>query len=193
MLRPDYPLTSERLVLRPFTHDDFDDLYAYNSLPEVARYLYWDARDRDQVRAALDKKVTQTELTEEGQYLILAVHWPAAGKVVGEVNLEWLSVEHRQGETGFVFHPDYQGKGLAREAAEVMLRLAFEDLGLHRVIGRCDPRNEPSWRLLERLGMRREAHFVQNEIFKGEFGDEYVYAMLGSEWKDRQASTTSTS
>jgi RimJ/RimL family protein N-acetyltransferase len=187
VLNPDYPLVTERLILRPFTPDDFDDLYAYHSLPEVARYLYWEARDREQARAALQKRTTQTELTDEGQYLILAVYWPAAGTVVGEVNLNWLSSEHRQGEAGFIFHPAYHGKGLAREASEVVLRLGFEDLGLHRIIGRCDPRNEPSWRLLERLGMRREAHFVQNEIFKGEWGDEYVYAMLADEWKARQS------
>ncbi|WP_055481445.1 GNAT family N-acetyltransferase [Sphaerimonospora mesophila] len=186
MLRPVYPLITERLVLRPFTDDDFDDVYAYHSRPEVARYLYWEARDREQVRTALERMTTQTTLTEEGQLLLLAVYWPEAGAVVGQVNLEWLSQENRQGETGFVFNPDYHGKGLAREAAEVMLRLGFEELGLHRVIGRCDPRNEPSWRLMERLGMRREAHFVQNEIFKGEWGDEYVYAMLAEEWRTRR-------
>lgn len=183
MLRPDYPLTTDRLVLRPFTESDLDDLCAYQSLPDVARYLYWDARERDQVAEALKKKVEQDHLADEGDHLVLAVHWPEAGKVIGEVNLNYLSEENRQGETGFVFHPAYQGKGLAREATEVVLRLGFADLGLHRVIGRCDPRNDPSWRLMERLGFRREAHFVQNEIFKGEWGDEFVYAMLADEWR----------
>src|SRR5690606_16329671 len=104
VLRPDYRLSTERLVLRPFTRDDFDDLYAYHALPEVARYLYWEARDREQARAALEQKTTQTALAEEGQCLVLAVHWPQVDAVVGEVNLRWLSRRHRQGEIGFVFN-----------------------------------------------------------------------------------------
>jgi RimJ/RimL family protein N-acetyltransferase len=98
------------------------------------------------------------------------------------VVLKWLSREHRQGEVGFVITPAHQGHGYAAEAATALLALAFHDLGLHRVIGRCDPRNTASARVMERMGMRREAHFVQNEIFKGEWSDEYVYAMLATEF-----------
>ncbi|MBB5873359.1 RimJ/RimL family protein N-acetyltransferase [Allocatelliglobosispora scoriae] len=181
MLLPAYPLMTERLTLRPFAAGDLDDLHAFHSRPEVARYLYWEARDREQTREVLAHKTGQTALRAEGDRLVLAV--VAGERVIGEVSLAWLSEEHRQGEFGYVFHPDAGGRGLATEAARVVLRLGFEELGLHRIIGRCDPRNEPSWRLLERLGLRREAHFVQNEIFKGEWGDEYHYAMLEDEWR----------
>ncbi len=70
----------------------------------------------------------------------------------------------------------------ATEAGREMLRLGFESYGLRRMIGRLDGRNEPSARVLARLGMRREAHFVQNEFVKGEWADEVVYAMLHHEW-----------
>jgi RimJ/RimL family protein N-acetyltransferase len=172
-------------VLRPFEPGDLEELFAFHSLPEVARFLYWEARDRDQVRGVLDAKRRQTVLEEEGQGLALAVVLREAGVVVGEVSLLWLSRRHRQGEVGFVFHPRFQGRGLATEAAEVVLRLGFEGLGLHRVIGRCDALNVASARLMERLGMRREAHLVHNEIFKGSWGDELVYAMLEDEWRAR--------
>jgi RimJ/RimL family protein N-acetyltransferase len=188
VLSPRYPIDTERLTLRPHTKDDFDDVYAFQSRPEVARYLYWDARTPDEVRDALEEKVGESVLTDDGQRLSLAVVWRETGQVVGQVSLKWLSREHRQGEIGFVFHPDYQGRGLAREAAEVVLRLGFADLGLHRVIGRCDSLNVASYRLLERLGMRREAHFVHDEIFKGTWGDQYVYAMLDDEWRQRAGS-----
>src|SRR5262245_19128149 len=112
-------------------------------------------------------------MRETGDRLSLAAHWPQAGRVVGELVLMYLSSEHRQGEFGFVFNPEFQGRGLAGEGARAMLDLAFDGLGLHRVIGRCDALNEPSARLMERLGMRREAHFVHNENFKGDWGDEY--------------------
>jgi RimJ/RimL family protein N-acetyltransferase len=185
VLRPRYPLETARLVLRPFEPGDLQALFAFHSLPEVARFLYWEARDLEQVRGVLDAKLRQGALEDEGQVLALAVVWREVGVVVGEVSLHWLSRGHRQGEIGFVFHPGYQGRGLATEAAEVVLGLGFDGLGLHRVIGRCDAQNLASARLMERLGMRREAHFVENELFKGAWGDELVYAMLEDEWRAR--------
>ena len=107
MLLPGHSIETPRLTLRPFTPGDFDDLYAYQSRPDVARYLHWDARDRAQVRQALDRQCGETALDAEGDWLTFAVVWREAGKVVGEVGLKWLSREHRQGETGFVFNPDY--------------------------------------------------------------------------------------
>ena len=183
VLEPGYPIRTARLELRPFGPADLDDLYAYQSRPDVARYLLWDARNRSQAAAALQRKIRQRARSADGQSLLLAVVYRDAGRVIGEVMLEWRSREHQQGEIGFVFNPDYHGRGLATEAARAVLDLGFGDLGLHRIIGRCDARNRPSARLMERLGMRREAHFVHNEIFKGEWGDELVYAMLDHEWR----------
>jgi RimJ/RimL family protein N-acetyltransferase len=185
VLRPDYPIETARLTLRPWRDDDFDALYAIQSRPDVARYLYWSPRDADGVREALAVRVARTEVAEAGQGLSLAVVWRDAGRVVGDVNLQWLSSEHRNGEIGFVFNPEFHGHGLATEAARAMLAVAFDGLGLHRVVGRLDARNIASARVLERLGMRREAHFVENEYVKGEWVSELVYAMLASEWHTR--------
>ncbi|GAA0730494.1 GNAT family N-acetyltransferase [Dactylosporangium roseum] len=188
MLRPTYPVRTERLVLRPFTADDLADLRALTGDPEVVRYLYWEVHDEEQTREGLRRRMGQSELAEEGQWLVLAMDLD--GKVIGQVVLKWTSMEHRQGELGFVLHPAYQGKGYAREASEAVLRLGFEDLGLHRITGACDTRNVPSWQLMSRLGMRREAHFVEDEWFKGAFGDQYIYAMLDREWRARYRSST---
>ena len=110
----------------------------------------------------------------------------ATSAVIGDATLFLLSAEHRQGEIGFLFHPDHHGRGYATEAAELLLQLAFEEFTLHRVIGRLEPRNEASVRVLERLGMRREAHFVENEFVKGEWQSELVYALLEREWRARE-------
>jgi RimJ/RimL family protein N-acetyltransferase len=185
VLRPESPIRTARLILRPFGPDDLDDLYAYQSRPDVARYLHWDARDRAQVREALEQQCREVALDREGDWLTYAVVWRERGRVIGEVGLKWLSREHRQGEVGFVFNPDYHGRGLATEAAEVMLGLGFDDMGLHRIIGSCAAQNAPSTRLMERLGMRQEAHFVHNEIVKGEWSEELVYAILDHEWRAR--------
>lgn len=190
MLRPTYPIATRRLLLRPFQSDDLDRLYDIQSRPEVVRYLYWGPRTLDEVRDVLERKKTQHTVAEQGDALALAVVRRDSGVLVGEVLLIYTSEEHRQGEIGYVFHPDAAGRGFATEAAEVMLRLGFEELGLHRIVGRLDGRNVASARLLERLGMRREAHFVQNEFVKGEWTDEVVYAMLAEEWKAREATLT---
>jgi RimJ/RimL family protein N-acetyltransferase len=102
---------------------------------------------------------------------------------VGDCTLFWLSQIHQQGEIGFIFHPAFQGRGLASEAAGAMLRLGFEGLGLHRIIGRCDGRNQASAGVMERNGMRREAHLIENEFVKGEWTDELIYAILRREWE----------
>lgn len=187
VLKPDYPILTERLHLRPYTLDDFDALYDIHSRPEVARYLYWDARDPDEVREALEKKIRSSMLADEGDALQLAVVLPETGALLGDVVLFWTSREHRQGEVGYIFHPDHGGRGYATEATAVMLRLGFEGLGLHRVVGRLDGRNAASARVLERLGLRREAHLVQNEMVKGEWTDEVIYAMLEDEWRARRS------
>jgi RimJ/RimL family protein N-acetyltransferase len=189
VLTIDTPLTTERLLLRPYTPDDLDDAYAFMSRPDVVRYLYWEARTRDEVRAFLDKRATLHTLAVEGDSLVLAVERRGDGRVIGEVNLRWVSVEHRQGETGFVFHPDAQGQGYAREAATRMLDLAFDELGLHRVCAHTDGRNSASAGLMARLGMQQEACLREAEIFKGEFGVELVYAVLEDEWRRLRAST----
>ncbi|MEV0968764.1 GNAT family N-acetyltransferase [Microtetraspora glauca] len=182
MLNPTYPIKTPRLLLRPFTMDDLDELHSFHSRPDVVRYLPWDARTYDGTRAALETKLGQAALSAENGTFNIAVELRETGALIGDIFLFWRSPEHRQGEIGFAFHPDYHGQGLAFEASREILRLGFDDLGLHRIYGRCDARNDASARLMERLGMRREAHLVENELFKGEWGDELIYAMLQREW-----------
>nr|WP_306291598.1 GNAT family N-acetyltransferase [Microbispora sp. GKU 823] len=117
MFAPPYPITTPRLVLRPFTEADLDDLYAFHSLPEVTRYLYWDARTREETKAALDRKIACASLGEDGDVLSVAAALAGGGPVIGDLTLFLRSREHRQGEIGFVFNPAYQGRGLATEAA----------------------------------------------------------------------------
>lgn len=187
MVIPSYPMRTARLYLRPFRDDDLSDLFAFHSRSEVTRFLYWDARNLEETKQALERKKSEVSLTQEDASLVLAVELKETEKVIGEVSLIWRSQEHQQGEVGFIFHPDYQGYGYATEATRVILSLGFEELKLHRIYGRCDARNMASYKLMERLGMRREAHFVHNEIFKGEWGDELVYAMREDEWLAKKA------
>src|SRR3954451_7794035 len=98
MLRPDYPITTARLLLRPFTPDHLDALNSFQSRADVARYLYWGPRSRAESAAALAKRVHSSTLTKEGQFLAVAVELASTGQLVGERKLEWLSKDRRQAE-----------------------------------------------------------------------------------------------
>ncbi len=90
----------------------------------------------------------------------------------------------RQVEIGFTLAPAAQGRGLGAEAVIGVLDFLFARLGKHRAFASVDPRNEPSLRLLQRVGMRQEAHFRRSLLFKGEWADDLVFAVLRSEWTD---------
>jgi RimJ/RimL family protein N-acetyltransferase len=183
MLRPTFPLRTERLLLRPFREDDLEALYAMQSREDVTRYLYWGPRTPDEARHMLERLMRMTAIDDDSGALRLAALLPDSGVLIGDFSLQHVSREHKQGEIGFIVHPDHHGQGYATEAAKVLLRLGFEELGLHRIVGRCDARNAASARLMERLGMRREAHLRENEFVKGEWCDELIYAILASEWE----------
>lgn len=182
MFAPEWPIETERLLLRPFATRDLEALYEIHSDEAVARYLYNEARTRQQVEELLERKISGSVLSGEGQWLSAAVVSPGSDELVGDVSLLWASEAHRQGEIGFIIHPRHHGHGYATEAARPLLAFAFETLGLHRVVGRAEARNVASARVLEKLGMRREAHLVENEWVKGEWQSEVIYAMLVREW-----------
>lgn len=181
-LYPTYPLNTQRLAMRPFTRGDVDGVYAYRKLEEVARYLFDVPLSREECALAIQQRIGQVALEVEGDKIILAVELRETGQLIGEVSLIWRSVDARQGEVGWIFDPAFHGKGYATEAANAMLDLAFGPADIHRVAARCDVRNEASWRLMERLGMRREAHFREHAIFKSEWDEEFIYALLWQEW-----------
>jgi RimJ/RimL family protein N-acetyltransferase len=183
VLRPNYPIETERLLLRPLQPSDADAVFAYQSRDDVVRYIPYDARTLEEVqqRLATPDRVRST-LEEAGQAILLAVVRRADDVLVGDVMLAWTSAEHRSGEIGYVFDPAHQGNGYATEAAAALLRLGFDALDLHRIIARVDARNDASAAVLRRLGMRQEAHLVENEWFKGEWTDELDFAILDREW-----------
>lgn len=181
-LAPVYPIRTARLLLRPLSAADIDALLAYRSLPEVCRYVPFPPMGREDVLARLRGQWACHALAGEGDALVLGAELADAGQLIGDVLLHWVSAEHRCGEIGYVFNPAYAGRGFAAEAAHTVLHLAFDDLGLHRVFARVDARNTASARLAARLGMRQEAHLVENEWFKGEWTDELDFALLSREW-----------
>lgn len=179
----DLPLETDRLILRRVRHDDFDELFPIHSDPEVCRYLPYGPRDEAAMKEAIEKRVALAEMTPGGEPLFLAVELKETGEVIGEVLLFYHHEEWRQGELGYVFSPKFHGKGYAYEATRAFMDAAFDQFNLHRISARCSAANIASWRLMEKLKMRREGDFREHEIFKGEWDHMYIYAILEDEWR----------
>jgi RimJ/RimL family protein N-acetyltransferase len=176
------PVSTPRLTLRRYARDDLDGLALLFADTSVNRYLYSEPRDRDEAGATLERRLRRDERVEDDNLLNIAVELRDTSHFIGDFMLRWKEDVHRQGEMGGSLLPDYHGEGYASEIYVALLDLAFSTYGLHRVVGRCDARNAPSIRSLEKAGLRREAHFIENEFVKGEWTDEVVLAIRASEW-----------
>jgi aminoglycoside 6'-N-acetyltransferase len=174
------PIRTQRLVLRPLTERDVDDVLAWMGDPDVARYQLYEPRSRADVEEHIAKAIAATRLAEKDDWVEFAIQLD--GRVIGLIYFKVSSVEDRTGEIGWALTRAFQGKGYALEAARVVLDLAFGELGLHRVTAELDPRNDASVALCLRLGMRHEAHFVEQMMFKGAWADTGIYAILEREW-----------
>ncbi|MEO8272737.1 MAG: GNAT family protein [Chloroflexota bacterium] len=179
----DRPLATPRLLLRPYEADDLAALHAMFGREDVCRYLPWPPMDLEHARAKLQQRLGQSRIGPDRGAMVLAAVEIATGRTIGEFMLRVRSPQDRQGEIGWSVHPDFHGRGFATEAAGELLRIGFEELRLHRIAADCDPRNSASIRVMEKLGMRREAHLVESELLKGEWVDALIYALLESEWR----------
>ena len=166
-------LETERLLLRPYVEEDLDGFYACVSDPEVVRYEPYRPMSRDEARQALESRLGNEEFW--------ALERKADGTYVG--NLYLGRRDFQSMELGYVLARGHWGRGYAWEGCQALMKAALRQ-GAHRIFAECDPQNQASWRLLERLGMFREAHLCQNVYFWTDergfplWKDTYVYALL---------------
>jgi RimJ/RimL family protein N-acetyltransferase len=175
-------LDTKRLQLRPFRDADLEPFAAYRSDPQVARYQGWDAPYSVEQAAAFIDEMKRKQPAVRGEWYQLAIELKAGAELIGDCAFHLLAEDARQAEFGITLARRQQSHGYATEAATRLLDYLFRDLELHRVRAICDVDNPASARLLERLHMRREGHFLENVWFKGRWGSEYVYALLRREW-----------
>jgi RimJ/RimL family protein N-acetyltransferase len=171
-------METERLKIRRFLAGDWQDLHEYLSQENVVKFEPYGVFTEEESKREAERRA--------GDESFWAVCLKDSGKLIG--NLYLARQEFDTWELGFVFNERYQGKGYAGSAARALVSDVFENKNAHRVVARCNPLNEPSWRLLERLGMRREGHLVKNIYFgRDEEGqplwqDTYEYGVLAEEW-----------
>jgi RimJ/RimL family protein N-acetyltransferase len=172
---------TRRLLARSFTAGDVEAFVAYRADPDVARYQGWSDFTPERGEAFVES-LAGVRPGEPGQWFQFALEERSGGVLVGDLALKVDADEPREAEVGFTLAPAHQGKGYATEALEALIGYAFESLGLHRVVAVTDARNAPAAALLERVGMRREGHFIENVFFKGAWGSEFLFAILQREW-----------
>ena len=178
-------IESERLWIRRFNDSDLVPFMAYRNDPEVARYQSWNSCDEREARAFI-REMQSARAGVPGEWFQFAIESKETQELIGDCALRH---EPYRAEIGFTLAREYQGRGFASEAISGLLDYAFDALGLHRVIAIADCRNAPSVALLERVGMRREGHFLENVWFKGGWADEYLYAILKDEWLQKRQIT----
>ena len=179
-----WPVRTSRLTIRPAAPEDLEATWAYRRLPEVGEWLTHASADRDGYAEVFlePDRLTSTLVVERD------------GVVIGDLMLRiqdpWSQAEvvdrarGRQAELGWVVTPEHSGRGYATEAAAELLRICFADLGLYRVTALCFADNVPSWRIMERIGMRREAHNVRDSLHRTRgWLDGLGYALLAEEWR----------
>lgn len=173
-----------RLRVRSFTHIDIKAFVAYRADPDVARYQSWSDFSTKDGQELVDS-MQGTEPGVPGEWFQLALEDRSSGVLVGDLAFHVDAEEPREAEVGFTVAPDQQRKGYGTEALTGLLDWAFPSFGLHRVIAVTDALNAPAAGLLESIGMRREAHFIENIFFKGDWGSEFQFAVLKREWDAR--------
>lgn len=166
---------------------DLEVFLAYRNDPEVAKYQSWQLPYPREKAEELIREMQDLHTQKVGEWLQLALTLESTRELVGDIAYVILGDDARQARVGFTIASGHQKKGFATEAMTSLLDHLFSDLDLHRVVADCDTDNIGSWRTLEKLGFRREAHFVESLLVGEDYTSEYHYGLLQREWRARAA------
>ena len=175
-------LVTPRLVLRDLRLEDWREAALADRDPEVVRYQNNGVLDEAGTKSYLEKALRWVDETPRVTF-DLAITLPSDDRFLGRVGLRNERPEHREAAVWFSLRQEFWGQGYASEALRGLLDFGFGPLGLHRAWGDCDPRNVRSARVMEKVGMRREAHLRENWWLKGEWCDSFLYGVLEDEWR----------
>lgn len=173
--------TTDRLIIRQFGLQDTVSFYQYRANETVSQFQSWENYTYEDAEMFVEKQMNHAP-NQPGTWFQFALALADSDKLIGDCALNTPLAEPRIVEIGYTLAPEHQGQGYIHEALQALLDYIFRTLGKHKVIAFTDVRNDKSIRVLERLGMRREGHLLQNYNSKGQWVDEYQYAILQSEW-----------
>ncbi|RXZ76740.1 N-acetyltransferase [Paenibacillaceae bacterium] len=167
-------VATERLIIRQFEPEDWQTILDYTSDEHVMKYIPEGVLSGEGTKAFVNDNLGE-------QAKNFPVLLSDDNIIIGHLGFHPYFGEHTY-EIGWVFNSNYYNQGYASEAARAMLKYGFETLNLHRIIATCQPENIPSYRVMEKIGMRREGYFKQCIPHGNEWWDEYYYAILQEEW-----------
>ena len=174
-------LATERLLLRPFRALDVADVAAYATRETFWRYLPL-APQTPAMSAEFVAQRIAGGLPDSAGNWSFAAEMREGGHMIGAFRIGIRHPQHRAGDIGYGLHHDWWGRGLATEGVRALLAFGFGTLELHRVIATADARNERSWKVMERVGMRREGILRGDKLVRGEWRDSVLYAILAEEF-----------
>ncbi len=175
-------LETERLRIRQFQDSDLEPFWVYRNDPDVARYQGWDVPFPREKALEFVTEMKVKDPNVQGEWFQTAIEESSTGEMIGDTAF-YLKKDDLQAYIGCTIARPHWRKGFGIEATRRLLDYLFGELDLHRVIAITDVENVPSFSMLDRLGFRREGHFVENLMFKGNWASEYHYAMLKREWE----------
>ncbi|MFC7687187.1 GNAT family N-acetyltransferase [Ureibacillus sp. GCM10028918] len=167
-------IESDRLLIRKFNIDDVKEVHEYTSNPFVMKYIPEGVLSMVETHSFIIENMG--EVAEK-----FAVILKEENRLIGHIAFFKYFGNHTY-EIGWVFNSNYYNRGFATEAAHTILNYGFSELKLHRIIATCQPENIPSYRIMKKIGMRREGLFKKCIPHNDEWWDEYFYAILGEEW-----------
>jgi RimJ/RimL family protein N-acetyltransferase len=178
-------LQTTRLTLRNFIDADLEAFWAYRNDPEVAKYQGWEfPYPREKAQAFIDSMKSDA-VPRAGEWMQFAVAMKDTDELIGDLGCYVKKEDSRQAVIGFTIAKKYWRKSYATEIIPCLLKYLFVNMGMHRVSADCDADNTASYRTLEKLGFRREAHYVDSFLFNGVYTSEFYYGMLQREWRAR--------
>ena len=174
-------IETERLFLREFLRDDTSSMAAYWRDPRYQRF-YEQTKDIDAVVGELVSRFVAAQTSQPRVSWQLALIERASGCMIGNCGIRINDPALKEANIGYELNPDYWGRGYATEAARAIVTFGFEELALHRIWAECVADNTGSARVLEKLGMRREAHFREHQWYRARWWDTLIYAIHDREW-----------
>lgn len=175
-------LQTDRLFIQRLEIKDAGVFFQYRSDERVFKYQSWQPTEKAEAEAFI-LKYAHGDFGVPDTWYQMGLYLQQTSQLIGDIGLHFLDVPSQSVEIGFTVAPAYQRQGYAFEAVREMLNYLLETLEKHRVIASVDPRNTASIALLEKLGMRKEAHFRESLKVRGEWVDDVIYAILRNEWK----------
>ena len=173
-------LETDRLLLRPYSTADLTRLQRYAVRLEFYQYLPIPEQTLDTVAVFLEGRLEEQRKGESNRFAF-AIELKELKMIVGGVRIEIQDTANQHGDLGFALDSDYQRRGYMSEAVKAVLNMGFDQLKLHRIWGTADVENEPSWRLMERVGMTREGFLREDKLVRGRWRDSYMYSILASD------------